>query len=1215
MLMKRIITFYALLLSSFLLAGNNPSYAQNGKHAKPGMGEGKFNYTSFTESVKDQNPETIAGNKGFENDPELGLLYKESPCKDCYEAIGKRTETTKTYVRKGNNRETLTQTSNAPMHYRDANGRWHTIKSWLKQQEDHVGVYAATEQEAPTTANTNEGYSSLGKSGSNIQFNNQLELLYEQADGTIISLGTANWHNHTAGDDGVYVTNAWPGIDIEMRTMRGAIKTNFWINHALPQYANGKLLIRDHLKMDNGLSLYSGGQKKYTGILQVRDNKDEQIYLISTATAFEKNDGEKTLRNLEYTIGVHNELDIALPGDFLNRPATSYPVIIDPLVSLATSVVVPGSTYSPGWTIGCPILNPATVPADLNITDIQFTFEYLASGGALQTNGAMDFTLGACRNPALTGWYWYCLTFTPGLCGGADISLISDLAACVPPVNCASYNLNVTMNFYQSYLAAAPCSNLYITATQPLIITVVGQTLDITTSPPTPSAICVGQSSTLSATAVYGKPPYSYAWYPGALPGSSVAVSPVTTTTYSVIVTDACGFLDTAYSTVTVNPAEPITGSTTFCSGTTSAFSNLIGGGTWTSSNTAIATIDPLSGVATGVAAGVDTITYTTPSGCVSTVTIIVVSTTTPITGTTSVCEGATTALFNSSPGGTWSSSNTAVASIDAATGIVSGIATGTTTITYSISAGCFTTTPLPVFPAPVISGTASTPPTTCISLDGSITLHGLTAGATYTVNYFFNGSPVTLTITADGSGDVIISGLDGGSYTNISVTSSLGCVSNTVAGPIALIFPPSPATPVVTDNGPFCAGNFLTLTATSATAGVVYNWTGPNGFTSTLQNPIINPAYTVNAGTYSVTATRIGCTSTPGTTTVTIYPIPNINNFTSTNPTTCFGSDGTIILSGLLPGVSYSVNYSFNGLPQTATIAADAAGTVTITGLVAGTYTAVSMSSFGCPSNLVEPFVLVDPGAPPVPTVSTNSPVCEGTTLALYSSDAMSGVTYSWAGPLGFISTVQNSSIPSSVLANAGTYTVTASNGPCSASSTTEVLVYPGLTLTSVTASQSIIFGTTVQLSASGALYYTWTPNDGTLNNPDIRNPVARPLDKTTYIVTGMNEWGCMDSASVTIDIEFTDTVLVPTAFSPNGDGHNDVFRIANSKNCKLVAFDIYNRWGQAVYQNSYNIRQGWDGNFNGMPADMGVYNYVIILARPDGDNIVYKGTVTLLR
>ena len=1208
--MNKIYRYFLLLISVLYLNYNAPLYAQT-THAKPGMGEGKFNYTSFTPISIDTSAETINANKGYEQDPELGRLYKGAPCKDCYEAIGKRTERNKTFITKGKEgKEVLTQSSTAPMHYKSNDGLWHTIKTTLQPKNN--GIYAATEQEAPVAVHTQERYSSFGKSGQQLAFNNDLELLFEHGNDSVTSLGKANWQNYTAGDDGVYVTNAWPGIDIEIRTSRGAVKTNFWINKAMPQYADGKLLVRDHLKMDKGLSLYAHDQKRFTGILEVQNEQKEKVYVISTATAFEKNDGEKTLRNLEYLIGDDNTLDIALPGDFLNRPTTSYPVIIDPLVTLGTSVAVAGSTYSPGWTVGCPIVDPSTVPADITITDIQFTFEYLASGGALQTNGAMDFTLGTCRNPALTGWYWYCLTFTPGTCGGANISLISDYGPCIPAVNCAAYDLNITMNFYQSYLSVAPCSNLYITATMPLTITVVGQSLHSTIS--NPAAICQGQSTTLNATTAYGSAPYSYSWSPGGATTSSISVAPSSTTVYTLITTDACGTMDTTFRTVTVNPNAPITGITDVCVGTTTPLLNGVPGGTWTSSNSSIATVDA-TGVVSGVSAGAATISYTTAAGCLSTIYVNVVTSPSPISGSSFLCNGASTSLTNTTTSGTWTSSNPSIATIDPAMGIVTGLSTGTVVITYAISAGCFSIFPMPVFPSPVISSITSSDPTSCISLDGSITLNGLIGGAIYTVDYLFNGTPVTANITTNGAGQVIITGLNGGTYTNIYVISSFGCVSNTVTGPFLLNFPPTPATPVVNNNGPICAGDVLNLTATCSTPGVTYSWTGPGGFISDLQNPVIAPTNTTNAGAYLVTATALGCPSSPSATVVVIHPLPFISNVSYTDPSVCFGADGTIILSGLISGVSYSVNYTSIAGPQTATIIADASGNVIISGLTSGTYSNINMSSFGCVSNSVGPVTLIDPGAPPMPIATSNAPVCEGSNLALFGTDSLANVTYLWNGPNGFTSTLQNPVVYSVTSAAAGNYMITISNGPCSTSSTLAVSISPGVTLFNVTTDVSVTLGTAVQLNASGAMYYTWTPENGTLNNPNINNPIARPIDKTTYIVSGMNEWGCKDTAMVTIDIEYTDTVLIPTAFTPNGDGHNDIFRIANVKNNKLLEFSIYNRWGQVVYNNTWDLHKGWDGTFNGVPADMGVYHYLIILSRPDGNNVVYKGDVTLIR
>lgn len=1217
--MKRYLSLFPFILLLCIGIGSEALFGQNQRFAKPGMGAGKFNYQTFTKVVRDTSAETLAGNKGYENDPEIGLLFKEAPCSDCYEAIGKRTEISKTYIRKGTRvKELLRQTASGPMHYKDESGGLHTIKTLLVPNTYDPYSYTALEQPTPVSVQTAFGYSSLGKSGINIKFNSDLQLLYEKPGGETISLGNANWSNNSAGDDGVYVTDAWPGIDIEMHTFRGAIETNFWIKQAMPEYSNGKLLIRDHLAMDSGLSLTGYDAKKYSGILGIKNTAGRNVYWISQATAFELNNGRNTLRNLEYYIGDNNTLDIALPGDFLNRAPEAYPVIIDPLVTDSTSVTVPGSTYSAAWTTGCATVNPATVPPDITITDIQFSFDFVTSGGAVLDNGSVDFYLGSCRNPAASGYYWYCPMATTGNCGGYDISLYSDFSSCVPPEQCDSYNLDITMNFYQNYAYATPCTGTYMYADQPYTITVVGQALN---AHPIASAggtttICAGGSVVLTDTATFGKPPYTYRWYPGSYTGSTVTVSPTVTTTYTLVVTDSCGYTDSVTKTITVNPNPPITGPTSYCVGTSGTLSNSISGGTWTSSTTSVATIGSSTGVLSAVGSGTSVISYTNPAGCVSVITITVVAAPSPISGAFSVCTGATTTLTDAVPGGTWSSSSTGVATIGSSSGVVTGVAAGSAIITYFFSAGCEVTTSINVYTSPVITDTSSISPSTCITSDGSITLYGLTPGAPYSVNYLFNGTSVTIYITANSSGQVVITGLAAGTYTNISVTTAgTGCISNIIAGPIVLSMPPPPSAPTATNSSPVCAGSTVNFTATCTTPGVTYQWGGPASFTSTLQNPSISGATAANAGIYTVTATILGCVSTPGGTSVIINPIPGISSFNFTNPTTCFGTDGTIILTGLLVSVSYTVNYTFNGSLITIAITSDASGNVTITGLTSGTYSDIYVSSLGCVSNSVGPAVLKDPGAPPVPNATSNSPVCIGSTLALYASDSVPITSWSWTGPNGFTSSQQNPVIYNVPATAAGTYIVSASNGACNTQGTTTVVLNPAATLINVTPDQSILFGASVQLNAWGAEFYMWMPNDGSLNNPNINNPIATPHITTTYIVSGMNEWGCSDTASVTIKVIVGDTALVPSAFTPNGDGLNDIFRIINPKNRKLVEFNVFNRWGQVVYHNEWNITQGWDGTFNGVPQDMGVYNYIVILSSPDGGDVVYKGDVMLVR
>ena len=87
-----------------------------------------------------------------------------------------------------------------------------------------------------------------------------------------------------------------------------------------------------------------------------------------------------------------------------------------------------------------------------------------------------------------------------------------------------------------------------------------------------------------------------------------------------------------------------------------------------------------------------------------------------------------------------------------------------------------------------------------------------------------------------------------------------------------------------------------------------------------------------------------------------------------------------------------------------------------------------------------------------------------------------------------------------------------------------------------------------------------------------------------------------------------------MPTAFTPNGDGHNDVFRILPGIQFTLQEFDIFNSWGQRVFTTN-DISTGWDGAYKGLPADIGVYVYMIRGKNPAGQAVFLKGIVALIR
>jgi gliding motility-associated-like protein len=139
----------------------------------------------------------------------------------------------------------------------------------------------------------------------------------------------------------------------------------------------------------------------------------------------------------------------------------------------------------------------------------------------------------------------------------------------------------------------------------------------------------------------------------------------------------------------------------------------------------------------------------------------------------------------------------------------------------------------------------------------------------------------------------------------------------------------------------------------------------------------------------------------------------------------------------------------------------------------------------------------------------------------------------------------------------------------------------------------------------------YDWSPTDG-LSAADIPNPVANPSDPITYQLRVTTDNGCTADGKITVIIHRP--LLMATAFTPNGDGHNDLFRIPPGANLVLEQFTVFNRWGFEVFSTN-NAAAGWDGTTQGSPAPSGVYVYVIKGKDGTGRSITLKGTVALIR
>lgn len=158
------------------------------------------------------------------------------------------------------------------------------------------------------------------------------------------------------------------------------------------------------------------------------------------------------------------------------------------------------------------------------------------------------------------------------------------------------------------------------------------------------------------------------------------------------------------------------------------------------------------------------------------------------------------------------------------------------------------------------------------------------------------------------------------------------------------------------------------------------------------------------------------------------------------------------------------------------------------------------------------------------------------------------------------------------------------------------------------------VLSGSQVQLIATimGAIVsYTWTPA-GNLVNPLSLTPLTIPLisnSSFSIAVTGANGCTAANTAIVSVFRE----LLMPSAFTPNNDGVNDVFRIPPNVLLTLIDFSVYNRWGEKVFSTG-NISKGWDGKVAGVAADAGTFVYTIN-GVSKGKKIFLKGTVELIR
>ncbi len=253
---------------------------------------------------------------------------------------------------------------------------------------------------------------------------------------------------------------------------------------------------------------------------------------------------------------------------------------------------------------------------------------------------------------------------------------------------------------------------------------------------------------------------------------------------------------------------------------------------------------------------------------------------------------------------------------------------------------------------------------------------------------------------------------------------------------------------------------------------------------------------------------------------------------------------------------------------------------------------------------------VIVSVRNPQILSPARDTALCIGDSLKFI---ATGGITYAWTPATGL--DCPTCSDPMATPLTTTTYTVTiADQYGCSDEVKRKITIHP-LPVVYAGRDTSILYGTQLQLiaDAPGGMFYLWDPITH-LNNPNIPDPIATPEVTTYYSVRVVDTNHCENRDTVKVIVRTDIPVNIPNAFSPNGDGKNDVFKPGNMIFQKLVEFRVFDRWGVEVFSTT-DPSKGWDGTYRGVKQDLGTYEYIIRIAWPDGRIDTYKGDVILVR
>ncbi len=639
-----------------------------------------------------------------------------------------------------------------------------------------------------------------------------------------------------------------------------------------------------------------------------------------------------------------------------------------------------------------------------------------------------------------------------------------------------------------------------------------------------------------------------------------------------------------------------ITGNAPICAGSSITLSSS-SAGTWSSNNTPVATVHLNTGIVTGVSTGTAVITLSVSAGCYGTTTVTVLPPPSAISGAISLCAGFTTTLSNAVTGGNWTSGTTTVATVNTI-GVVTGVSSGTTVITYTTGSGCSVTSTVTVLPSP---GSISGPTAVCVGT--TVQLSNTTAGGTWTSS---NAAVATIDPVSG-----MITGLSGGTAT-ISYTLASGCYAT-------LLFTVSPIPPAITGFTSVCAGAITMLSNSVAggtwssgspgvaTAGVV------SGAVSGLTPGTAVISYAMPGGCFATTSVSVipapsaiygNMSICSGTTTLLSNSVsggswsssaPGVANITGTGLVAAVAAGTTVITYALPTGCFSVATLTVIPMPDTITggtslctgstislansvaggtwyTAATGIATVSTSGAVTGVSAGIVDLTYSIQGCMVTTALQVK--MTPAIAMDNQIELCDSTSRVI-GSPQPPGVSYLWS---------TGSTDSAITITSQGSYTLTVALDGCTDAAVLIVLSMSRPDPLSLGDDTTVCEGTTVVLH-SGVNNATW--------NKATRGESYTVSEGGKYYAYVSNVCG---TSSDTVNVFFQNcTIVFPTAFSPNGDGHNDFFRaITNSDAFTSFSMSIFNRWGNRVFFTT-RITDGWDGKYKGVQQDPDVFYYMV--------------------